>query len=118
MKFDMGVVTIVALVAVGVLVLAWLVFRNPPKSADELASQIFEATAVAKDFVAAAEQLYVTGKLPANQRFQWVEEQLAGIYDFDPEQLRALIESGVYWLKQTQRTQQPIEAQGLPRNDR
>lgn len=125
MELDSGVLAVVAFGVVAVVVLAWLIVRNPPRSVDQVQPMIIEASETARVMVMAAEQLWRTGKLPADQRFDWVARQLRQQYDLEPAQVAALIEAGVYWAKHLMAaptvattagtgTAQPLEAQGLP----
>ena len=109
------------MVGFGVLVvvmLAWLIVRKPPSSADEAQLMLAQAAEMARTLVMAAEQLHQTGRLPADGRFAWVKAQLEQSFNVDAEQAVALIEAGVYWAKQIaarrDTTHQPVGAQGLP----
>ena len=119
MEPDSGVLAVVAFGVVAVLVLAWLIVRNPPHSADQAQALLLEASETARVMVMAAEQLWRTGRLPADKRFDWVANQLRDQYNLDPQQVAALIEAGVYWVKhlaaaQASPSRQPLGAQGLP----
>lgn len=118
MEIDSGVLMAVAFGVVAVLLLAWLIVRNPPRSVDAGQALILEASETARVMVMAAEQLWRTGKLPADQRFGWVADQLRRQYNLEPAQVTALIESAVYWAKhlaaQQAQAGQPAQAQGLP----
>jgi F0F1-type ATP synthase membrane subunit b/b' len=69
---DMQTMMAIAFGVVAVLVLAWLIVRKPPTTIDEAQAQIAQAAEMAKTLVMAAEQLYRTGKLPADGRFAFV----------------------------------------------
>lgn len=87
----------VGLVVAGMIGL-WL--RKPPATAAEALAQVQEATEITRQLVAAAEQLWTTGRLPRDERFDWVATQLASRYpEMDSEQAAATIEAAVYWLK-------------------
>lgn len=80
------------------LIILWL--RTAPASAQEALAQIQEMSAHASNLVAAAEQLWSTGKLPKDDRFKYVADRLKITYpDIDEDQLRTTIEAAVYWLK-------------------
>jgi hypothetical protein len=112
-------------VLTGVLVVVFWV-RTRPASVEAAAASIRDASEVAQTAVAAAEQLWRTGKLPKTERFDYalglLQKEFPGL---DPIQLRASVEAGVYWLKMARPaastgyvtvggTQQPEAAQGLP----
>lgn len=88
----------VALTA-AILVLVW--FRGKPTDAASAASGILEATETAKVLVMAAEQLWLTGKLPKDERLDFVLDQLGAQYTWlDADQARVTVEAAVFWLKQ------------------
>lgn len=119
MELDSGVWAAVAFGVVAVLVLAWLIVRTPPRTINQAQALLLEASETARVMVMAAEQLWRTGKLPADQRFDWVANHLRQQYNLEPTQITALIEAGVYWAKhlmaQSGGTAQPTATQGLPR---
>lgn len=85
-----------ALVVVG-LVALWM--RKPPATAAEALAEVQEATEITRQLVAAAEQLWQTGRLPRDQRFDWVAKNLGKQYpNMDAEQAAVTIEAAVYWL--------------------
>jgi len=87
----------VGLVVAGIIAL-WL--RKPPTTAAEALAEVQEATEVTRQFVAAAEQLWQTGRLARDERFEYVVERLAERYPgMDVNQAAATIEAAVYWLK-------------------
>ena len=87
----------VGLVVAGMIAL-WL--RKPPTSAAEALAEVQEATEVTRQFVAAAEQLWQTGRLQRDERFDYVVARLAERYPgMDTNQAAATIEAAVYWLK-------------------
>lgn len=54
----------------------------------------------AKNLVMAAEQLWLTGELPADQRFDYVAGQLMEMYPhLKPATLRMSVEAAVHWMK-------------------
>lgn len=64
------------------------------------AEAVVNAATIASQYVGAAEQLWLTGKLPRESRFDWVyERMLVACPGVDRGQLIALIEGAVYWLK-------------------
>lgn len=120
----------VASVGLTAVVLAVLWVRTKPASTEAAAASIVEAADVAQTAVAAAEQLWRTGKLPKSERFDYalglLQKEFPGL---DPIQLRASVEAGVYWLKMALPAAsagsitgsatvggagQPVRAQGLP----
>lgn len=87
----------VGLVVAGMIAL-WL--RKRPASAAEALAEVQEATEVTRQFVAAAEQLWQTGRLERDERFDYVVARLAERYPgMDTNQAAATIEAAVYWLK-------------------
>jgi ADP-ribosylglycohydrolase len=87
----------VSIVIVG-LIAVWM--RKPPTTGADALAQVQEATEITRQLVAAAEQLWTTGRLPRDERFDWVTTKLAARYpDMDSEQAAATIEAAVYWLK-------------------
>lgn len=86
------------ILTVVLLIILWV--RTKPATAQEALAQIQEMSAQASGLVAAAEQLWLTGKLPKDDRFRYVADRLAIAYpDLDEDQLRTTIEAAVYWLK-------------------
>lgn len=83
------------------LVVVWL--RTRPASVDEAVAGIQEASEFARVTVAAAEQLWSTGKLPSDQRLDYALKRLNTEFPWlDGEQARATVEAAVFWLKQVQ----------------
>ncbi len=99
----------VGLVVAGMIAL-WV--RKPPTTAAEALAEVQEATEVTRQFVAAAEQLWQTGRLARDSRFDYVVARLAERYPgMDTNQAAATIEAAVFWLKsglaQIQAAKQP-----------
>ena len=96
-------------VIVGTLFLAlalatWKFWLDRPQNIQDVSSTIIEAAETAEILVAAAEQLWLTGRLPKTERFNYVMEQLRERFPtVDLDQLEATVESAVYWLKISQR---------------
>lgn len=99
MELDSGIWIAIAFGVVAVLILAWLIVRNPPRDVNQAQAMLLEASETARVMVMAAEQLWKTGKLPSDGRFDWVAKQLQAQYNLEPTQVTALIEAGVYWAK-------------------
>ena len=58
------------------------------------------AAGAAKEYVAAAEQLWKTGKLAKGDRLDWVLDRLSDAFPAIPEEtLRDSVEAAVTWLK-------------------
>jgi hypothetical protein len=96
-------------VIVGTLLLAlalatWKFWMDRPQNIQDVSSTIIDAAETAEILVAAAEQLWLTGRLPKTERFNYVMEQLRERFPtVDLDQLEATVESAVYWLKISQR---------------
>ena len=96
-------------VIVGTLLLAlalatWKFWLDRPQNIQDVSSTIIDAAETAEILVAAAEQLWLTGRLPKTERFNYVMEQLRERFPtVDLDQLEATVESAVYWLKLSQR---------------
>lgn len=87
---------------------------NAPQTVETL-DQGFDlavaAVPVIRELVAGAEQLWRTGKLNKDGRFDWVFDQAATLYPgIDEDVLLSLIEGAVYWLKPA--IEDAIEAAG------
>lgn len=77
-----------------------IILQDKLESVVDGAEAVLTASTIASQYVAAAEQLWLTGKLPRESRFDWVYERLtAACPGVDRGQLIALIEGAVYWLK-------------------
>ncbi|HXF60307.1 MAG TPA: hypothetical protein VNK95_01740 [Caldilineaceae bacterium] len=83
--------------------LAFLVARRTEggeSSAVDVAGEMVRAATVARELVAAAEQLYLTGKLPRDERFDYAVDRLGELFpNIEPNQLVALVEAAVYFLR-------------------
>ena len=90
---------------VGTIVLAlalatWKFWLDRPKNSQDVAATIIDAAEMADVLVSAAEQLWMSGRLPKTERFNYVMEQLRHQFPtVDIDQLEANVESAVYWLK-------------------
>lgn len=81
------------------LVVVWL--RTRPASVAEAVASLQEVSQVAETAVSAAEQLWRTGKLPADKRFDYAMSLLEAEFPaLQREHLRAALEAAVFWLKQ------------------
>lgn len=109
--------SLIATVIIAVAVLAfagWVEYHHRstifhrPDSAGELltevqttATDLREIIAMAEQLVAAAEQLWTTGKIGKDDRFDWVFERLDELFpDIDRPTLTAMIEGAVFLIKQ------------------
>ena len=85
--------------AVAALILAFVWLRRRPSGAEQARADAVDAATMSYTIVMAAEQLWRTGKLPADERFAYAMSMLAAQFpSLDTEVLRATIEAGVYWL--------------------
>ena len=90
---------------VGTILLAlalatWKFWLDRPKNIQDAAATIIDAAEMADVLVSAAEQLWMSGRLPKTERFNYVMEQLRMQFPaVDIDQLEATVESAVYWLK-------------------
>ena len=90
---------------VGTILLAlalatWKFWLDRPKNIQDTAATIIDAAEMADVLVSAAEQLWMSGRLPKTERFNYVMEQLRMQFPaVDIDQLEATVESAVYWLK-------------------
>lgn len=70
------------------------------ESASKALSDIETAAGAAKEYVAAAEQLWKTGKIEKGDRLDWVLDRLSDAFPAIPEKtLRDSVEAAVTWLK-------------------
>ena len=96
-------------IIIGTLLLAialatWKFWLDRPQNIQDVSATIIEAAETAEILVAAAEQLWLTGRLPKTERFNYVMEKLRERFPtVDLDQLEATVESAVYWLKISQR---------------
>lgn len=100
MAMEMGeILGLASVVLTGVLlVVVWL--RTRPASVGEAIASLQEVSAVAETAVAAAEQLWRTGKLPADKRFDYAMSLLEAEFPaLQGEHLKAALEAAVFWLK-------------------
>lgn len=99
---DFDFTTIVALVVAGIIAIL-SIWRNGSFSFDglaEAASDIERVVGAAREWVLAADQLWQSGKLAKDRRFDWVLEQLRSSFpDLDDSILAGSIEAAVAWLK-------------------
>jgi len=73
---------------------------EPVRDVPAVLDQIGEAAILARDLVAAAEQLWLTGRLHRDKRLEYVLGQLQEYFPgLDSEQLLPLVEAAVYGLK-------------------
>lgn len=78
----------------------WFGWQNRPGSAAEVSRTIVDAAETAEVLVSAAEQLWLSGKLPKEGRFPYVLNRLVAEFPaINQQQLEATIEAAVYWLK-------------------
>lgn len=85
---------------VSVIILALLWLRTRPIGIEQAHNDLLLAAELARTAVAAAEQLWRSGRIPADDRFSYamsvLQSQLPGV---DGAQLQASIEAAVYWLR-------------------
>ena len=86
-------------VALGFLVMLWR-SRGSPEDVLTGIEDIETAIVVAQEMVLAAEQLWETGELPKNERFDYVLEKMEMIFpSLDIDTLEPLIEAAVKYAK-------------------
>jgi len=89
---------------VSVIILALLWLRTRPIGIEQAHNDLLLAAELARTAVAAAEQLWRSGRMPADDRFDYamsvLQSQLPGV---DVAQLQASIEAAVYWLRMAHR---------------
>lgn len=91
---------LVLVIVAAVFAYLWWRARTTGATADPLA-MLAQANVIARDIVAAAEQLYRSGKLPRESRYDWAANELKRVAPgLAQEQVIAAVEAGVYWLKQ------------------
>jgi len=85
---------------VSVIILALLWLRTRPIGIEQAHNDLLLAAELARTAVAAAEQLWRSGRMPADDRIDYamsvLQSQLPGV---DVAQLQASIEAAVYWLR-------------------
>lgn len=90
-----GLLAIIAIL----LLVSWRV-GSRASNVGEALDQIGQAAILARELVAAAEQLWLTGRLPRDERLDYVMDKLALYFpDLDRQQVYPLVEAAVYWLK-------------------
>lgn len=90
-----GLLAVIAIL----LLVSWRV-GSRASNVGEAVGQIGEAAILARELVAAAEQLWLTGRLPRDERLDYVMDKLALYFpDLDRQQVYPLVEAAVYWLK-------------------
>lgn len=105
---SMGEVLAAFSVLLSVVLLALVWMRTRPQSVEEAMGSFQEVAELAKTAVLAAEQLWLSGKLPKDERFAYAMELLSKEFPMlDMEQVSASIEAGVYWLKTMTAARQP-----------
>jgi hypothetical protein len=91
---------VIGLAVLALLIIHWQRQTGAPPALSP-ADEFRQATVIACDLVAAAEQLWLTGHLPKDARYQWVYTQLGDLFPgLNPNQREALIESAVWFMKQ------------------
>jgi hypothetical protein len=87
---------VLAIAAVGVA----LYFRFTGRAGGDFYTDLQKATQAARDAVSAAEQLWTTGQIAADERFDWAYAQLNPLFPgLTKEALAMTIEAAVFWLK-------------------
>ncbi len=88
------------------LIVVWL--RTRPQNVSEAITSLQEVSAVAQTAVAAAEQLWTTGQLPRDARFDYALSLLEAEFPaLKREHLIAALEAAVFWLKTGLAARQP-----------
>ena len=86
-------------VAIGFLFMVWR-SRGGMPDVNEGIEDVQVAIIVAQEMVLAAEQLWETGQIPKNERFDYVLEKMEMIFpNLDIDTLEPLIEAAVKWAK-------------------
>ena len=81
------------------LIVVWL--RTRPASVAEASASLLQVAEVAEIAVSAAEQLWRTGKLPKDERFNYAMSLLEAEFPaLQSEHLKSALEAAVFWLKQ------------------
>lgn len=96
MEFDSGTILVVALALVAAVL---FVARSGGRVADKL-TDFQRAVGEARELVLAAEQLWQTGRLEKDDRFNWTMGRLTESFpNLDEETLVGSIEAAVGWMK-------------------
>lgn len=126
---DNSLIASVIIALAGLAFAAWAQYHNSPMrllkmpgSASELltgvqtaATDLEAVIAVATQLVAAAEQLWKTGKIGEEERFKFVFDQLTALFpDMDRTTLTAMLEGAVFLIKQGIRISTPTVTVALP----
>jgi hypothetical protein len=89
------VVTLALLAALAATL--YQVLTQPGTVGDKLTT-LERAARAAREIVAAAEQLYQTGNLTADERYDYVADLLSDLFpSLDSQAMRAAIEAAVHW---------------------
>lgn len=104
MELTPELITTIVIVVGGVISLAVIAVRSKQdvtiETVTDALSDIELAAGAAKQWVLAAEQLWVTGKLEKDARFEYVLDKLQDIYPgIDEDTLTGSIEAAVRWAK-------------------
>lgn len=97
---------------IALVILLWMAKQLPATSTASAFEQWQSALEQSQAIVTAGEQLYLTGKLPKDKRLDWATARLEELFpDLNEDQVRAAIESAVYWLKLgVKQLNTPVEA--------
>lgn len=96
-------VVIIATLVFTVALVTWKFWIDFPSDAESASDTIIEAAGRAEILVAAAEQLWLTGRLPKSERLTYVMQELQKQFpNVDVSKLEATVEAAVYWLKFSQ----------------
>lgn len=88
------------LLVVVVVALLFALRQGRATSVGGAVEQMVDAATVARELVAAAEQLWLTGRLQRGERLDYVLDKLGAYFpDIDDDALIAIAEAAVYWLK-------------------
>lgn len=81
------------------LIVVWI--RTRPSNVAEAVASLQQVAEVAETAVSAAEQLWRTGKLPRDERFNYALNLLQAEFpSLQKEHLTAALEAAVFWLKE------------------
>jgi hypothetical protein len=103
MELDTGSIATIIVAVVAIAVAVFSAIRSNQtitvETVTDMLSDIEIAAGAAKEWVLAAEQLWLTGQLEKDARFHFVLHQLKAIYpDIDDNTLEGSIEAAVAWL--------------------